>query len=208
MTYRFAAGKNIEFIWNSDFTCPELKCLFSRYVAFAGTDYELRGMACVLPVVDLTARTLPTSNLWQGMIWQKSKLRSVRKTKPKSKRSRKTGSIWPTFGRTYVTPYVSTPNQIRTLSKLNIFMCMSYWTTYFFYSSVVQKNLVFVVGLSPRLSDAEVLRKHEYFGKFGKIHKVVINTSTAYAGNQNQVPGLKVFSLIQRIVSSFNIDPS
>ena len=108
----------------------------------------------------------------------------------------------------HVTPYVSTPSQIRTLSKLNIFMCMSYWTTYFFYSSVVQKNLVFVVGLSPRLSDAEVLRKHEYFGKFGKIHKVVINTSTAYAGNQNQVPELKVFPLIQRLVSLFNIDPS
>ncbi len=52
---------------------------------------------------------------------------------------------------------------------------------------VVQKNLVFVVGLSPRLADPDVLKKAEYFGKFGKIHKVVINHSTAYAGNQNQV---------------------
>lgn len=52
---------------------------------------------------------------------------------------------------------------------------------------VVQKNLVFVVGLSPRLADSEVLRRQEYFGKFGKIHKVVINMSTTYAGNQNQV---------------------
>jgi len=58
---------------------------------------------------------------------------------------------------------------------------------------VVQKNLVFVVGLSPRLSDAEVLRKQEYFGKFGKIHKVVINTSTAYAGNQNQGPSASAY---------------
>lgn len=49
---------------------------------------------------------------------------------------------------------------------------------------VVQRNLVFVVGLSARLADAEVLRKHEYFGKFGKIHKVVINQSTSYAGAQ------------------------
>lgn len=73
---------------------------------------------------------------------------------------------------------------------------------------VVQKNLVFVVGLPPRLADAEVsiqthhshgetcsnqitflfhlqiLRKHEYFGKYGKIHKVVINPSTTYAGAQ------------------------
>ena len=52
---------------------------------------------------------------------------------------------------------------------------------------VVQRNLVFVVGLSPRLADPEVLKKPEYFGRFGKIHKVVINTSTTYAGNQNQV---------------------
>ncbi|KAK2183071.1 hypothetical protein NP493_324g01007 [Ridgeia piscesae] len=49
---------------------------------------------------------------------------------------------------------------------------------------VVQKNLVFVVGLSQRLAEPEVLRKHEYFGKFGKIHKVVINQSTSYAGAQ------------------------
>ncbi|KAI8506749.1 CCR4-NOT transcription complex subunit 4 [Branchiostoma belcheri] len=49
---------------------------------------------------------------------------------------------------------------------------------------VVQKNLVFVVGLSPRLADPEVLKKHEYFGKFGKIHKVVINNNTSYAGAQ------------------------
>ncbi|CAH1787022.1 unnamed protein product [Owenia fusiformis] len=49
---------------------------------------------------------------------------------------------------------------------------------------VVQRNLVFVVGLSQRLADTEVLKKHEYFGKFGKIHKVVINQSTSYAGSQ------------------------
>lgn len=49
---------------------------------------------------------------------------------------------------------------------------------------VVQKNLVFVVGLTQRLADVEVLKKHEYFGKFGKIHKIVINQSTSYAGSQ------------------------
>lgn len=49
---------------------------------------------------------------------------------------------------------------------------------------MVQKNLVFVVGLPPRLADAEILKKHEYFGKYGKIHKVVINPSTTYAGVQ------------------------
>eukprot|EP00731_Ephydatia_muelleri_P025412 Em0017g495a len=49
---------------------------------------------------------------------------------------------------------------------------------------VVQKNLVFVIGLSPRLADAETLKKSEYFGKYGKIYKVVINNSTVYNGAQ------------------------
>ncbi|CAG0886272.1 unnamed protein product [Cyprideis torosa] len=47
---------------------------------------------------------------------------------------------------------------------------------------VVQRNLVFVVGLPARLSDPDVLKKHEYFGKFGKILKVAINHATGYAG--------------------------
>ena len=49
---------------------------------------------------------------------------------------------------------------------------------------VVQKNLVFVVGLSTRLADTEVLKRQDYFGKYGKIIKVVINSSTSYAGAQ------------------------
>ena len=51
---------------------------------------------------------------------------------------------------------------------------------------VVQKNLVFVIGLSPRLAEPEILRKNEYFGKYGKIYKVVINNSTVYNGSQVQ----------------------
>lgn len=31
---------------------------------------------------------------------------------------------------------------------------------------------------------SQVLKRPEYFGKFGKIHKVVINNSTSYAGSQ------------------------
>lgn len=49
---------------------------------------------------------------------------------------------------------------------------------------VVQKNLVFVVGLPPRLADADTLKKQDCFGKYGKTHKVVVNQSTSYAGLQ------------------------
>ncbi|CAD0206237.1 unnamed protein product [Chrysodeixis includens] len=54
---------------------------------------------------------------------------------------------------------------------------------------VVQNNLVFVVGLPVRLADPEILKRQEYFGKYGKIHKVVINQSTTYAGSQTSLQG-------------------
>jgi len=49
---------------------------------------------------------------------------------------------------------------------------------------VMQKNLVFVVGLSTQIAQEQVLRRTEYFGKYGKILKVAVNQSTAYAGTQ------------------------
>ncbi|RXG69365.1 CCR4-NOT transcription complex subunit 4 [Armadillidium vulgare] len=61
---------------------------------------------------------------------------------------------------------------------------------------VVQKNLVFVVGLSSRLADPETLKKSEYFGKFGKMLKVVINHSTTYAGSQG--PSASAYVTYQR----------
>lgn len=46
---------------------------------------------------------------------------------------------------------------------------------------VVQKNLVYVIGLPHRVgSDEGMLRRHEYFGKYGKILKVVINRNNHY----------------------------
>lgn len=48
---------------------------------------------------------------------------------------------------------------------------------------VVQKCLVFVVGLSPRIADSETLKRPDFFGKFGKIHKCVVNNNTNYAGS-------------------------
>ncbi|ORY47514.1 hypothetical protein LY90DRAFT_509002 [Neocallimastix californiae] len=40
---------------------------------------------------------------------------------------------------------------------------------------VVQKNLVYVIGIPPKLATEETIRQHNYFGKYGKITKVVIN---------------------------------
>lgn len=50
---------------------------------------------------------------------------------------------------------------------------------------VLQRNLVFVTGIPPKLADVEILKKAEYFGRYGKIHKCVLNqqgpVATAYA---------------------------
>ena len=40
---------------------------------------------------------------------------------------------------------------------------------------VVQTNLVFVSGLSPRVAHSDLLKRPDYFGKFGKVRRVIIN---------------------------------
>lgn len=40
---------------------------------------------------------------------------------------------------------------------------------------VVQKNLVYVIGLPSNLATEEILRGQDYFGQFGRINKIVIN---------------------------------
>lgn len=49
---------------------------------------------------------------------------------------------------------------------------------------VVQRNLVYVIGVPVYLANEDLLRKAEYFGQYGKIGKVVIHknhTSTSHA---------------------------
>ncbi|KAI9483877.1 MAG: hypothetical protein EXX96DRAFT_477108 [Benjaminiella poitrasii] len=49
---------------------------------------------------------------------------------------------------------------------------------------VVQKNLVYIIGLHPRLAIEEIVRSNDYFGQFGKISKVVINKRPALPASQ------------------------
>ena len=39
----------------------------------------------------------------------------------------------------------------------------------------MQENLVYVMGLAPRIADNDILRRPEYFGKFGRILKVAVS---------------------------------
>ena len=50
---------------------------------------------------------------------------------------------------------------------------------------IVQRNLVYVIGLAPFLANEEVLRRYEYFGQYGKIVKVVINRANMDTNGPN-----------------------
>ncbi|CAD6502472.1 BgTH12-05064 [Blumeria graminis f. sp. triticale] len=61
---------------------------------------------------------------------------------------------------------------------------------------VVQKNLVYVVGISPGIPEQEILstlRGEKYFGQYGKIVKIVVsNKKQGDAGSNNQSLGVYV----------------
>lgn len=50
---------------------------------------------------------------------------------------------------------------------------------------VIQYNLVYVIGLSPRIAKEDTLRSHEYFGQYGNIIKLVVNRSHMRNGAHN-----------------------
>lgn len=45
---------------------------------------------------------------------------------------------------------------------------------------VIQKTLVYVIGLAPEIASEEKLKQVEYFGQYGNLTKVVVNTNNVY----------------------------
>jgi CCR4-NOT transcription complex subunit 4 len=39
----------------------------------------------------------------------------------------------------------------------------------------MQRNLVYVIGLTPALAKEDILKQRQYFGRFGRIVKVAVN---------------------------------
>ncbi|RKP15918.1 hypothetical protein ROZALSC1DRAFT_18185, partial [Rozella allomycis CSF55] len=58
---------------------------------------------------------------------------------------------------------------------------------------VIQKNLVYVIGLSTRVASEEILKQAEYFGQFGKIIKVVVNRKQVFSGTSTAGPSVSVY---------------
>ena len=46
---------------------------------------------------------------------------------------------------------------------------------------VIQRNLVYVIGISARVASENILKEPEYFGQFGKVIKIVVNRRNAGA---------------------------
>ncbi|KAJ2498232.1 transcriptional repressor general negative regulator of transcription subunit 4 [Coemansia sp. RSA 1972] len=57
---------------------------------------------------------------------------------------------------------------------------------------VVQKNLVYVIGLPSNLATEDILRSHDYFGQFGRISKIVINRRQNGSSSHHPTVGVYV----------------
>lgn len=51
---------------------------------------------------------------------------------------------------------------------------------------ILQRNLVYAVGLSLSICNEETLRQKDYFGQFGKIKKISVNRSSPYSTGQSR----------------------
>lgn len=53
---------------------------------------------------------------------------------------------------------------------------------------VIKRNLVYVIGLDPKIANKETLLKDEYLGQYGKITKLIVNVNKAYTVNTSSGP--------------------
>ena len=58
---------------------------------------------------------------------------------------------------------------------------------------VIQKNLVYVIGISPKIAFEETLVSPEYFGQYGKIVKIVVNKRNYIGVNSGHLPSASVY---------------
>ncbi|KAH0790334.1 CCR4-NOT transcription complex subunit 4 [Histomonas meleagridis] len=48
---------------------------------------------------------------------------------------------------------------------------------------VIQRDLVYVIGIPAEIASEEILERYEYFGQYGPIKKIVINNQTQHSSN-------------------------
>ena len=76
----------------------------------------------------------------------------------------------------------------------NVYNNMKALTSSLIQSRIIQKNLVYLIGLSSELIKIEPkLKTYEYFGQYGKIKKLVVNKNKAYNTNGPNGPSYTCF---------------
>ena len=76
----------------------------------------------------------------------------------------------------------------------NVYYNMRALTSSLIQSRIIQKNLVYIIGLSSNLIKIESqLKSYEYFGQYGKIIKLVINKNKTYNSNGPNGPSYTCF---------------
>lgn len=58
---------------------------------------------------------------------------------------------------------------------------------------IITKNLVYIIGLSPKIANRDLLMKYEYLSQFGKILKIVVNKNKAYNSNNPKGPSYSAY---------------
>ena len=76
----------------------------------------------------------------------------------------------------------------------NVYNNMRALTSSLIQSRIIQRNLVYIIGLSPELIKIEQkLKSYEYFGQYGKIIKLVVNKNKTYNTNGPNGPSYTCF---------------
>ena len=76
----------------------------------------------------------------------------------------------------------------------NVYYNMKEMTSSLIHSRIIQKKLVYIIGLSSDLVKIEQkLKSYEYFGQYGKIIKLVINKNKTYNTNNPNGPSYTCF---------------
>jgi hypothetical protein len=91
-------------------------------------------------------------------------------------------------------PLFSQNTNLKNIPYLNIYNEMQDMTSTYIKSRIIQKNLVYLIGLSLDLVKIEnKLKSFEYFGQYGKILKLVINKKKVYNSNGPNGPSYTCF---------------
>eukprot|EP00916_Digyalum_oweni_P005242 GHVL01009203.1.p1 GENE.GHVL01009203.1~~GHVL01009203.1.p1 ORF type:complete len:594 (-),score=72.10 GHVL01009203.1:253-2034(-) len=63
---------------------------------------------------------------------------------------------------------------------------------------VIQRNLLYLIGLPSSIAKSEILKKPEYFGQYGKILKVSVNRNPVYNAGATGAPSFSAYLTFEK----------